>query len=131
MGSDSSLPCVHIHTHTIPHMNTWCIQIMKTIPNKNQMIRPKIKCTRPLLSIFVNWLSVIEKKRTLHISWSCSSSLEIWKKKIGLTTDKTSENVHKKHKILYIYQIIMLYMLNLYSVICQFYINKTRKKNIL
>lgn len=25
-------------------------------------------------------------------------------------------------------QIIMLYMLNLYNVICQFYINKTRKK---
>ena len=29
---------------------------------------------------------------------------------------------------IYVYQILMLYTLNLYDVICQLYLNKTRKK---
>ena len=31
--------------------------------------------------------------------------------------------------MMYVSQIIMLYALNLYSAVCQLYLNKTRRKN--
>ena len=34
------------------------------------------------------------------------------------------------HFMMYVSQIIMLYTLNLYSAVCQFYLNKTGRKNI-
>ena len=43
-------------------------------------------------------------------------------------------NIHKTYYnlfMMYISQIIMLYALNLYSAICQLYLNKTRRKKLI
>ena len=86
---------------------------------------------------FCNWSSVIvkkkkerkkKKKREKEHCISIAHVLPAWRYKIRrLGWPEIRLRKWKKKQILYTYEVI-LYMLNLYSVICQLYLNKTGKK---
>ena len=46
---------------------------------------------------------------------------------VSIWDDRCSLTYCDKHFMMYVGQIIMLYMLNLYSAVCQLYLNKTER----